>query len=417
MLKKSDFENDFEEYESNLVESGIDSYDYDEEDDNEVSLDNEKSDEDGKENFENETLPSYSINIRRNNQEVANQDLRLVNAYFQEVSTETLLTPLEEIQVAAKIRCCESGARTEKKNMEAVLGKSLPADTERLSEVVVDILESMSAEKKAGSSPDYKNLRILFGRHEAFVQKGMQLRNRFIKANLRLVASMAKRFVGRGVPFLDLIQEGNLGLIKAVERFDHSKGYRFSTYACWWINQAMTRGIFNHTRTVKLPAYLLEKAGKVRHVKRMLAEKKQREPSVEEIAENAQVSVENVKRILESGTNRTVRLDTPVWDGEKVTYMDYIEDSNSIQVDSMIAEVSIPDNINHALLRLDVREREVVKMRFGIGYENPYTLDEIGKKFRLTRERIRQIEKKALDRIRRSKSAPVLSSLMDVYNN
>ncbi|MCC6712906.1 MAG: sigma-70 family RNA polymerase sigma factor, partial [Candidatus Dadabacteria bacterium] len=252
--------------------------------------------------------------------------------------------------------------------------------------------------------------------HKVYQKKGFELRNRFIKANLRLVASMAKRFAGRGVPFLDLIQEGNLGLIKAVERFDHRKGYRFSTYACWWINQAMTRGVFNQTRTVKMPAYLLEKAGKVRHVKRELTRENEREPLPEEIAEKAEMSVENVRRILESGTNKVVRLDTPIWNGEKATFLDYVEDSGALKVDSLIAEISIPGNINDALLILPIREREVVKMRFGIGYECPYTLDEIGRKFRLTRERIRQIEKKALDRIRRSKSAPVLRSLMEVYN-
>ena len=179
----------------------------------------------------------------------------------------------------------------------------------------------------------------------------------------------------------------------------------------------MTRGVFNQTRTVKMPAYLLEKVGKVRHVKRVLTETNEREPIAEEIAEKAQMSVENVKRILESSGNRVVCLDTPVYDGEKATYLDYIEDSNSLVVDSLIAEISIPGNINSALLRLTEREREVVKMRFGIGYECAYTLDEIGKKFHLTRERIRQIEKKALERIRRSKSAPVLRSLMDVYNH
>ena len=357
----------------------------------------------------------------KNEVEITNHDLRLVNAYFQEVSTEPLLTPQEESLVAAKIKACESKASELKKVLEQTLGSRLEQDPENLESQVNIALELSAVPSKNGDKPldakDKARLVMLVKAYKAAKKKGMQLRNRFVKSNLRLVASMAKRYSGRGIPFLDLIQEGNLGLIKAVERFDYSKGYRFSTYACWWINQAMTRGVFNQTRTVKMPAYLLEKAGKVRHVKRMLTEEKKREPIAEEIAEKAEMSVENVKRILESSGNRVVRLDTPVYDGEKATYLDYIEDSGSMVVDSMIAEISIPGNINTALLRLTEREREVVKMRFGIGYENAYTLDEIGKKFKLTRERIRQIEKKALERIKRSKSAPVLKSLMDVYNH
>ena len=415
MFKKPEFADVFDDFSVNHAESSIaESFDQDELEDVEMFFDDEAPLTEAPEQTITDTEKTVG-------DEEISQDLRLVNAYFKEVSTESLLAPHEEAHVAAKIKCCEDRAKAARKKIEKVLGIRLGEDIAAIHSEVKNFIETknekVTAENKIKHAAAESGLLLLVKLYEAYVTKGFQLRNRFIKANLRLVASMAKRYVGRGVPFLDLIQEGNLGLIKAVERFDHTKGYRFSTYACWWINQAMTRGIFNQTRTVKMPAYLLEKAGKVRHVKRLLTKDYEREPYAEEIAEKAQMSVENVKRILDSSANKVVRLDTPVWNGEKVTYMDFMEDSNSLEVDSVIAEISIPGNINDALLMLSLREREVVKMRFGIGYDDgPYTLDEIGRKFRLTRERIRQIEKKALDRIRRSKSAPVLRSLMEVYN-
>jgi len=423
MHKNPEFSQAFDGYENEQIETQViepvsDVLVNQDLEEGEEFYDDEETQEE--ENSENEPVvlktkkPEKDIDIN-------NRDLRLVNAYFQEVSTEPLLTPHEESQVAAKIKACETKAKEIKKVLEDTLGGRLEEDPESIKSQVNAILELESKSSRTSKNRlDTKSkARLLMMVHVyiATKNKGVQLRNRFVKSNLRLVASMAKRYAGRGIPFLDLIQEGNLGLIKAVERFDYAKGFRFSTYACWWINQAMTRGVFNQTRTVKMPAYLLEKAGKVGHVKRVLTEQNKREPVAEEIAEKAQMSVENVKRILESSGNRVVRLDTPVYDGEKATYLDYIEDSSSLVVDSIIAEISIPGNINDALLRLTERERDVVKMRFGIGYESAYTLDEIGKKFKLTRERIRQIEKKALERIKRSKSAPVLKSLMDVYNH
>ncbi|TFG76499.1 MAG: sigma-70 family RNA polymerase sigma factor [Thermodesulfobacteriales bacterium] len=423
MLKNPEYSQAFDSYDNEQVEThviepiteGFVNQEYEEIEDY----------DDAEESLDGETLDNEQVTLKKRKPEkeidITNHDLRLINAYFQEVSTEPLLTPQEESLVAAKIKSCETKAKDIKKVLENALGCRLEEDPESLESQVNAILElDERSSKKIKELQDIKakaRLRMLMHVYKATIKKGVQLRNRFVKSNLRLVASMAKRYAGRGIPFLDLIQEGNLGLIKAVERFDYSKGFRFSTYACWWINQAMTRGVFNQTRTVKMPAYLLEKAGKVRHVKRVLTEQNKREPIPEEIAEKAQMSVENVKRILESSGNRVVRLDTPVYDGEKATYLDYVEDSSSLVVDSIIAEISIPGNIDTALLRLTERERDVVKMRFGIGYESAYTLDEIGKKFKLTRERIRQIEKKALERIKRSKSAPVLRSLMDVYNH
>ena len=420
MLKNPEYSQAFDGYENDQVETHV-----------ETRIESAAEDfahgelEDTEDYYDEEALDTEQVTVKTKKPEkgidIKNHDLRLVNAYFQEVSTEPLLTPQEESLVAAMIKCCETKAKEIKIIIENTLGERLEDDTGEIELNMNNFLENASGSSKTNKKlkdiKEVARLKMLVNVYRATINKGVQFRNRFVKSNLRLVASMAKRYAGRGIPFLDLIQEGNLGLIKAVERFDHTKGYRFSTYACWWINQAMTRGVFNQTRTVKMPAYLLEKAGKVRHVKRVLTETNEREPIAEEIAEKAQMSVENVKRILESSGNRVVCLDTPVYDGEKATYLDFIEDSSSLVVDSLIAEISIPGNINSALLRLTEREREVVKMRFGIGYECAYTLDEIGKKFKLTRERIRQIEKKALERIRRSKSAPVLRSLMDVYNH
>ena len=342
-----------------------------------------------------------------------NQELRLVNDYFKEVGTETLLKAKEEIQVAAKIKDCESQAKMVRKVIQEIVPKRFNGTSD---EVVKELKSALEAPgfRRQFNSASLKRLERQAVVLEAYVKKAVQLRNRFIRANLRLVASMAKKYVGRGIPFLDLIQEGNLGLIKAVERFDHTRGYRFSTYACWWINQAMNRGVFNQTRTVKIPAYVLEKAGKVWSERARFVEDTGREPHPLEIAGKVDMSVENVRQVLESHNgNNMVRLDSPVWNGEKATFLDYMADSESMPVDTLIAEVSIPASIDHALDVLDVRERDVIKMRFGIGYSQSFTLDEIGKRFGLTRERIRQIEKKALQQIRESSSAPALKSLIE----
>ena len=343
----------------------------------------------------------------------ANHELRLVNAYFKEVGRVALLTKREEIELAAKIKECGVYSKRIRKSINRMLGGRPSA----CGEPFTDGLKALADERAGGleiNRDERERLRKLVLLLEAYTRAEARLKNRFVRANLRLVASLAKKYVGRGIPFLDLIQEGNLGLIKAVERFDHTRGYRFSTYACWWINQAMIRGIFNQTRTVKIPAYVLERAGKVWEERAKFVKERGREPHPAEIAKSVVMSVENVKQVLESGNGVcNVRLDSPVWAGEKMTFMDYIPDSVTVPVDSLIAEVSIPEKVESALHVLDEREREIVKMRFGIGFEGAFTLDEIGKKLGLTRERIRQIEKKALSTLRHSDSAPALRSLIE----
>ncbi len=342
-----------------------------------------------------------------------NQELRLVNDYFKEVGTETLLKAKEEIHIAAKIKECESQAKMVRKVIQEILGKRFNGPSDEVVKELKSLCEDPSFSRQL-INEDLERLHRYVSILDAYVKKSAQLRNFFVRANLRLVASMAKKYVGRGVPFLDLIQEGNLGLIKAVERFDHTKGYRFSTYACWWINQAMNRGVFNQNRTVKIPAYVLEKAGKVWSERARFVEEHGREPHPSELASRVDMSLENVRQVLESHNgNNMVRLDSPVWNGERATYMDYMADSESMPVDTLIAEVSIPSSIEHAFVVLDDRERDVIKMRFGVGYNQSLTLDEIGKRFGLTRERIRQIEKQALQKIRESSCAPALKSLIE----
>lgn len=375
--------------------------------------------------FEEEFLASDSVKVNSakgdsavKQTESISHELRLVNAYFKEVGTEALLTPKEEVILSAKIKECDFRVEQALKSINSVIGYEVKGSARHVLDELKELIEYSSEVQNDLDTNSFESLKRLTVLLDVYFRSSTKLKNRFIKSNLRLVASMAKKYVGRGVPFLDLIQEGNLGLIKAVERFDHTKGFRFSTYACWWINQAMTRGVFNQTRTVKIPAYVLEKAGKVWIERARFIEKYGREPQAREISKKVNMSKENVRQVLQSRNgNNMVCLDSPVWKGEKTTFMDYMEDSASSPVDSLIDEVSIPASVNSALHILEDKEREIIKMRFGIQADASCTLDEIGRKFGLTRERIRQIEKKALKKIRESEAAPVLRSLMDVSNN
>jgi RNA polymerase primary sigma factor len=304
-----------------------------------------------------------------------------VRMYLREIGRVPLLTAQGEVALAIRIK---AGAEA--------------------SEQLADLEAAGTPEKlTAGEARHLQEL----------ADDGDEAKSALIQANLRLVVSIAKRYVGRGMQLLDLVQEGNMGLMRAVEKFDHTKGFKFSTYATWWIRQAITRSIADQARTIRIPVHMVESINKVHRVQRQIVQELEREPTVEELAERVGLTPERVREIQRISLD-PLSLDSPVGEEDDSFLGDFIKDDDADEPLDVATRQMLQDAVNEVLDELNEREREVVRMRFGLGDNTEArTLEEVGREFGVTRERIRQIESKTLAKLRHPNHAQRLRDYLD----
>jgi RNA polymerase nonessential primary-like sigma factor len=290
----------------------------------------------------------------------------LVRVYLNGIGKTALLTAADEVELAKRI---EAGL---------------------YAQYLLETGKRLTAARK-------KDLAII-------VRDGQAARQHLLEANLRLVVSLAKRYTGRGMPLLDLIQEGNLGLIRAMEKFDYTKGFKFSTYATWWIRQAITRGMADQSRTIRLPVHLVEQVNKLARIKRELHQQLGREATDEELAAESGIPVDKIADLLDHSRD-PVSLDMPVGNDEEAPLGDFIEDSEATSAESAVIAGLMHRDVRSVLATLDEREQQVIRLRFGLDDGQPRTLDQIGKLFGLSRERVRQIEREVMAKLRKGERA------------
>ncbi|MBQ7936795.1 MAG: RNA polymerase sigma factor RpoD [Clostridia bacterium] len=318
-----------------------------------------------------------------------------VKVYLKEIGKVPLLNSEEEIDLAKRmIRGNEAAKMLELMDLRAA-GKPIPEEDQELAEGLPDAFSEAELE--------VMNQEIALGE---------RAKQRLSEANLRLVVSIAKRYVGRGMHFLDLIQEGNLGLIKAVEKFDYEKGYKFSTYATWWIRQAITRAIADQARTIRIPVHMVETINRVMRVSRQLVQELGRDPTSEEIAREINQPEEKVREILKIALD-PVSLETPIGEEEDSHLGDFIPDDDIPAPVEATSQIMLREQLVEVLSTLTPREAKVLELRFGLRDGRQRTLEEVGKEFNVTRERIRQIESKALRKLRHPSRSRKLKDFLD----
>jgi len=287
----------------------------------------------------------------------------LVRVYLNGIGKTALLTAAQEVELAKRI---EAGVFA-----QHVLDTAAPGEVSR--QYAADL--------------------------RAVVRDGERAKNHLLEANLRLVVSLAKRYTGRGMPLLDLIQEGNLGLIRAVEKFDYAKGFKFSTYATWWIRQAITRGMADQARTIRLPVHLVEQVNKLARIKRDLHQKLGRDATHAELAEESGIAEEKIADLLDHARD-PVSLDMPVGSEEEAPLGDFIQDGEATDAETTVVSRLLHEDLRRVLSTLEDREQHVIRMRYGLDDGQPRTLDQIGRRFGLSRERVRQIEREVMAKLR-----------------
>ena len=326
-----------------------------------------------------------------------------VKVYLKEIGRVPLLTPDEEIKLALAIQEGNKAVETKKEKFAPVLEVE---QNKKLS--IRDRNEAMTAVLDTYSAAQREELKTL----DKLISQGDRAKQRLSEANLRLVVSIAKRYVGRGMQFLDLIQEGNLGLIKAVEKFDHTKGFKFSTYATWWIRQAITRAIADQARTIRIPVHMVETINKVKKVSSQLLHQNGHEPTADEISEALDMPVEKVWEIMRVA-QEPVSLETPIGEEEDSHLGDFIPDEDAPVPAEAASHTLLKEQLASVLGSLTPREEKVLRLRFGLEDGRPRTLEEVGKEFNVTRERIRQIEAKALRKLRHPSRSKRLKDFLD----